>query len=771
MVVSTFSHLPAQRPPKRRSFSLVRRFLFSLGLPVLALLFLFLPSESGAKTDTLTDRLTGQGKAEESLEPWKIEAATIVYDFNKKIYEAIGDVRITSGNRSLEADWATLESESGQAELRGKVVLRYGQNWLRGDHVRWNIEAETGVVDGGTAYFAESRFYVEGQSIAKTGINQYELEKGFITSCDPQKPDWRIGYDKMRVEVGGYAWAKHTSFWVRDMPLLYWPVLGLPVKQERQSGLLLPWMGVTTLNGVEGELPFYWAIRPDMDATFFGRAMSKRGWMSGLEYRYATEKMGEGVWQFNYLRDQANAEFQLEQGYPLETRDRYWVRSRYSFEMPNQITGRLDVDVASDRNYLKEFVKGSTSYDYSEKAFLDRFGRGILQDRNTNFRESTLYLDQRRESTSLSLDTRYFDQLDRSLDEFTLQRMPALSFNTIPLWIDDLPLYYTFDSSMVNYWRREGDRGNRLDLYPRIAYPLHWKTYLDVQPSIGARSTGYWVDWQEGNRSDWQGRLLADVRVDLSSRVNRVYDLQVGGFQSLQHAVRPEMIYEYIPDVEHGDIPQFDGLDRDQARHDMLFGFSSFLTGKQTERSRDGQDVITYRELARLQILQQFNIERPVRIYEFDPDPKSGFADLFMRLDLMPKRYLTLSYDATLLPDESRSLAHDFYMTLDNGKGQLVRFGYQFRDGYPVDEFIGETSLKILPKVYLTTYHDYSLERKELFNQSYGIKYLHGCWGIGMMYEKERDDQRFYFYVNLLGLGNIGAGGTLGTGTGLTGNP
>ena len=93
-----------------------------------------------------------------------------------------------------------------------------------------------------------------------------------------------------------------------------------------------------------------------------------------------------------------------------------------------------------------------------------------------------------------------------SLQNLTLQRLPSLSFNAIPTWIDGLPLYYTMQSSWTDYWRNEGTQGNRLDLFPRLAYPLHWKSYLDVETSAGVRSTSYLVDWQDNSRQSLAGK-------------------------------------------------------------------------------------------------------------------------------------------------------------------------------------------------------------------------------------------------------------------------
>ncbi len=716
-----------------------------------------------ASENMLRTGLSQKSFVSSTQDTWTVDAGKIVYDYEKKIYEAEENVRVTSVERSIQADWALLDTQKQEVELKGNVLMRFGKNWLQGDHVLWNLASETGSVDGGMVYFAENHFYVEGKSIAKTGPNTYDLKDGFLTSCDPADADWKIKYKQMNVEVGGYAWVKNTSFWAGNVPLLYSPVLGLPVKQERQSGLLMPWAGSSTLNGVEGELPFYWAIRQDMDATLYGRMMQKRGWMSGLEYRLNNEKFGEGTFQFNYLYDTSNAAFDLQQGYPLETRDRFWVRSRYNLNLPSQITAKLDLDVVSDQNYLKEFVGGSTSYDYSNNIFRQQFGRGILNDKTVSSRESTLYLERPSEATVFSLDTRYWDQTDPALKNLTLQRLPSLAFNAVPTWIDGLPLYYTMESSWTDYWRSEGTRGNRLDLFPRLAYPLHWQSFLDVEPSAGVRSTSYLVDWQDNSRNSLQSRLLSDARLDLSSRLNRVYPLNIGNYQAIEHAIRPEVMYEYVPEVNHANFPSFSQLDKDQARHDVLFGFSTFLTTKAVTKDAENNPVTNYREVVRFEALQQFNIEAPPLDVLLNPEPKTGLADLNLRLDLSPKSYLTLTYDSIFLPDEARSKQQDLYMTLDSGHGQLFRLGYQYRNDFPIDEVIAEVGLKVMSNLYLNTYHDYSFKQQTLFNQGYEIRYIHGCWGIGFVYQREAGDNRFMVSLNLLGIGTIGSARGLGS--------
>ncbi len=689
--------------------------------------------------------------------PWNISAAKISYDQEKQVYEAEGDVRISSGDRSIEADWALLDTEKQVADLRGHVRLRYGKDWLEGEHVLWNLKEETGTVDEGMVFFSENHFYVHGQSINKTGPMEYALKQGFITSCDPYKPDWKLRYGEMKVNLEGIAWARDTSFWVRNVPLLYTPFVALPVQQKRQSGFLLPWAGFSELNGMELEVPFYWAFREDMDATFYGRYMTKRGWMSGLEYRVASPRWGEGIWLFNYLSDEADKSHLEAQGYPFQTADRYWVRSRHSFELPYEIRGRLDLDLVSDSNYLKEFEKGSSSFDFSDNMFREFFGRGILNDETILARESSLYMDQRHESALLGLDVRYWDQLDRSLNEFTLQKLPSLSFSVIPSRFLGTPLFYSLDSSWVNYWRQEGDRGNRLDVFPRISYPMHWKSYLDIEPSVGVRANSYSVSWQEDDRNSWQGRLLSDVRLEMSSRLNRVYAFNMGNVVAMQHSIRPEVVYEYVPKgLGQDDIPQFDPLDADQTFNEIRYGVTNFFTSKSVLRDADGNQATTYHEFARLQLFHAFNFQPSEPNLNFDFERGEGASSVGMRLDLMPQKYVMLTYDTDFYSTVSSQANHDLIMTLDSGRGHLFRVDYQFRKDYPIDELITEFSVKIMPNVYVNTYHDYSFDKDELYKQGYGIKYIQGCWGLGLTYEKEEEDQRVALSINLLGLGSFG---------------
>lgn len=739
------------------------RRMFSRGGLIACCLTFFALLANHARAAGLTSVSGAARIAKTSGAPWIIRADRLMYNEKEDLYKAEGHVRITSKDRSIAADLATVNNKTRQADLRGNVTIQYGRNWVKGKHIIWNLNTETGTLNSGILYFAENNFFVQGKSISKLSATKYELKDGFISSCNPAEPDWKIQFKEMKVTVGGTAWTKDASFWARNLPIAYFPLLGVPVETQRQSGFLLPFAGDSTLNGFQFEIPYYWAFRKDMDATFYAQYLENRGFMGGVEYRMDNTQFGKGIWMFNYLEDQASPSLLADQGYPFQTKDRYWARGKQDFELPWGIAGKMDLDYVSDRNFLQEFSSGSSSYAHTNAEFKRYFDRSLLYDQTSLVRESDFYLEKPGESDLLSMDTRYWENLGASVKAQTTQELPSFSYTAIPRWIDGTPFYYTVDSSAVNYWRSQGDTEQRLDAYPRVYCPLHWGNYLDVEPSAGFRANAYSIQWRKGDFANYTERAIPDVDVEASTRLNKEFPVDFWDFTAMQHSIRPEISYEYADQTSSDPNPHLDRLDEDQSRNGVRYGFSTFLTGKEVTPSVSGAPVTTYREIARFRVFQFFNVQPPSV-----PDPlfdtnnlmKKGFSPVGFRMDIMPKKYLTLSYDLDWDFKTSGVSAEDLYATFNSGAGHFLRLDYEQIPALQVNEIAISANLKTYKQIYLSTYHDYSLERGLMFTQGYGIRYIRGCWGIGAGYERVGSDNRFVFTIDLLGIGSVGSQAT-----------
>ena len=343
---------------------------------------------------------------------------------------------------------------------------------------------------------------------------------------------------------------------------------------------------------------------------------------------------------------------------PSRPRTASGCAAAYNVTLPWNIEAKVDLDYVSDRNFLQEFTRGSTSSFNSDALFRQYFGRGILYDQTSLVRESTIYLEKRGESDLLSMDIRYWENLERGRFATTVQKLPAFSYSIIPKRIDDTPLYYTLDSSAVNYWRQQGDTEQRLDVYPRVYYPLHWGNYLDVEPSAGFRADSYAIQWQRQFRQLHRTHRSGRQGGDEHARQQGISRLISWTLRLSSMPFAPEVSYEYATQSMFGNqtTPLIDRLDQYQARDGVRYGFSTFLTGKEVAKDANGNPILDadgnpttiYRELVRFRVFQFFNVEPPAvedPMFDTQNIMPLGFSPVGFRLDITPKQYFSISYD------------------------------------------------------------------------------------------------------------------------------
>ena len=88
----------------------------------------------------------------------------------------------------------------------------------------------------------------------------------------------------------GIGTAKNARLEFKGVPFLYLPYISYPVTNERKSGWLIPKIGSSQQRGIDVEIPYYWNIKPQLDATFTPRYMSKRGLQMNSEFRYLSQQ-------------------------------------------------------------------------------------------------------------------------------------------------------------------------------------------------------------------------------------------------------------------------------------------------------------------------------------------------------------------------------------------------------------------------------------------------------------------------------------------------
>lgn len=714
--------------------------------------------------------------ADPTSSSWRINADSVQYDPGTNEYTAEGHVRLTRQGRTLTADRMTLNQTRRIARASGHVQLAAGDDLLNGERLEWHLDRETGTLVDGTMFFSQNHLYLKGAEIQKTGPETYLLKKAQATACDGPDPAWRLTSSDLEVTIEGYGKAIHAAFWARQVPVIYTPYLIFPVKLKRQTGLLMPEPAFSDRKGIEYLQPFFWAINDHMDATIIADYMERRGTRWGIEHRYLASQRSFGTWMAEGFEDRQVDDGQGENtqdwGYEEDAalrpnRDRYWFRGKFNQDLPGKVTAKLDLDLVSDQDYLKEFQDGYMGFDYTRSYYLDTFGRDI-EDYTNPIRLNQLNLNRLWSGYTLNTDVRWYDNVIKrrqSDTDDTLQQLPAVTLDGSKKKIFGSPVYFDLLSGYTHFYRQDGIRGQRGDLYPRIYYPVRLLDAFSLEPSAGIRQTFWHIDHDPasslGDDTEFQ-RSIYDLRLDTSTELFRVFNFTTAGCDRLKHTIKPRVVYEYIPEQDQADLPQFDEDDRIEAQNRITYSLTNTLVARKTPQTAEGQAPAqpVYMPFLRFKLEQSFHID------QYNDGYDRPFSYLLAELDLTPTRYVYIDADALWSPYDSEFYGYNAAARLWDARGDSIGINYRYtretaQDEY-YDEVTGVQSITVTGTVQVTSHwrlrcgYERDIESSQLIERGVGISYLAQCWGLDLDYKEEIENRSIIVKLHLMGLGSVG---------------
>jgi LPS-assembly protein len=747
------------------------------------LILIFISSISFANT-------LGQAFEDKPDEPWQIDADEISYDEKTDQYFAEGQVIISKTGIKLTADKVRFDHRNMKAYASGHVSMSSGKSWLTGSSMEIDMETETGVLTNGVIFLADNHFYITGDKIEKIGENSYMIDKASITTCDGDTPAWKITGKDLKVTAEGYGTVKHAALWAGKTPVLYTPFFLFPAKKKRQSGLLAPEMGYSDRKGIEYVQPFFWAINENSDATFYNHYMDKRGNKFGLEYRYVLNDLSKGTLMYDFLDDRkvddGTANSSDEWGYDdngtdvLRTNsDRYWFRGKLDQDMPFGFFGRLDLDIVSDQDYLREFEDGYTGFNVTKRYFNRNFARE-LDDSDDPVRVNRLNLNKRWSRYNLNTELRWYDDVvvRRSHEtDTTLQRLPYVSFDASKQQISDSPFYWNMNSQYSYFYSEDGTNGHRVDMHPRFYLPFRYKNFFSFEPSAGVRETYWNIGKFEDNDSEkykknQQFRELYDIKLDLSTEVYNVFQVKGETMEKIKHTIRPQIVYDYIPDKSQEKYPDLDSIDRIERKNLLTYSITNTFTSKSKKNKENisnkedsALQEYTYSEFCRFKLEQSFNIDEE---REDNPDrwgnrkTKRPFSPIFAELDFDPNKYLSINADSEWSPYDGAFESFNFRTRLSDNRGDAIFCEYRYTKDYSESIYTNfYLNLSDSFSVYLE--NEENLLYKENIKTGVGFMYISQCWAVHFGFSSDDGDLEYALMFDLYGLGGIGKSDIMGS--------
>ncbi|MCL1979963.1 MAG: LPS assembly protein LptD [Proteobacteria bacterium] len=656
---------------------------------------------------------------------------------------------------TIKADQVSYDLTRGLLTLKGNLFIDIGTDQLTADAGTIDLEKSTGSFENAMVVRQDKELHFEGKLIEKTGSLTYHLKDGWVITCklDPgQVPPWSFAAADVDLTDGGYAILYHSTFRIKDVPVLYSPIMVLPAKRSRQTGLLFPSFSLSNRDGFGIETPLFVNISPSADLTLYPRYLEKRGLLAGAEFRYVVDDRSKGMLMGNFLDDKLSDP--SETGYYRDGQfthtnaNRYWLRGKADQEI-GPWTTRLDLDIASDLDFLREFNTGSTGFDVTQAKFLGVFGRSF-NDKTNKYRENTLAsLRSWNYGGSLLVEAAAVNDISEQV--YTADNpsrpwtLPSLTYSgLVPIAFLGGGPGFQWDANYSSFWRDKGVGAQRIDLMPMLTTGIPLSPYLEANVSGGIRNTSYLIDdngataWQDKNTAN---RFMSLLEGEIGTTLARDFAVNFGSANTLSHTVRPFVSYARtsIPDKKL--LPQFDAVDKLEEENAVYIGFNNFfsLSGERNGREFD-------RDLGFFKIKQGYDLR--------SEKSNTPLTPLIIETGLYPAERMRIKYTTNIDYYGDGAFLHSIEADCYSSRGDRFSLDYRYNEQENINSVRGSLW-------YLLPYNlaaGYSLERAieqdETIEETVRLRFIQPCWSVELSASNTPGDQTFMLTFRLANIGN-----------------
>lgn len=428
-------------------------------------------------------------------------------------YHLTGKVEGRRGQQQLFADTVTYDKQTDKAKAEGNVRYEHDGQTIVGNQADIDIGHDSGTITPARFWLSDRHIRGQADVVHFESTTVTQLEGAQFTTCDEGSDDWVLRASKLRLDTAkNEGVARHARIKFMHVPIFYFPYLSFPL-QGRKTGFLVPAIGDSTESGTELSIPYYLNLAPNRDATLTANLFSRRGLLMEGEFRYLNQH-SRGQLDLAHINDDR-----------VYGSDRSAVNFFHRGEPAPGWRTRLEYRYVSDSLYLADFG-------------------GELANSSATHLERRANVNYRGDYLQANLLLQAYQTIDETVPPLSepYKRLPQLLMNTRD-WHGPAGIRAGLGAEAVKFDRSAGVTGTRVDLQPRISWPVRGAAGFFV-PKLGYRYTGYQLENSSPVYSNNPSRSLPVFSVDSGLVFER--DMGNGGSAARQ-TLEPRLFYLNVP--------------------------------------------------------------------------------------------------------------------------------------------------------------------------------------------------------------------------------
>ncbi|RKY36830.1 MAG: hypothetical protein DRP78_02700 [Candidatus Omnitrophota bacterium] len=613
---------------------------------------------------------------------------------------------ITQADKKIISKYINFDLQKQIAETKSKVYFFQAGNKLSGKDLIYNFSTKTGMLRH--LKVESSPWFFKADKIEQINPQMISVENAYITTCNLEKPHYRIWSKKFTYYDKDKIVAKNAFFYLGNIPIMYLPLWKYSLK-ENASNLSLTcgnkkewgWFEVSAWHYYLNE-----SLKGDIHLDY----RQYKGFASGLDLDYKLLDYGFGQIRTYHMNERDTYKDNFSE------QERYRAQIKHRWEINPSTLALLEYNKMSDFGFIKDYLYKEYEGD------VQPLSEGSISYHKPLYNLS-LYARKR---------TNHFYS--------EVERLPEVKYDLNSIKFFNTNFYYRNELSAVNLNKKNANNNidtdvNRIDTYHELNYPTKLPgdfAWLNINPYIGTRQTYYSKDKNGGEHNLTRGIYYYGFDLNtkffsISPYTGRFLGIEIN---KLRHTIVPGIKYNYLhnPTVPAEKLGDFDEIDSLGKENFFTLGVENYLQTKRLNLTDNN-----YNTLGLIYFYPYVNYYRNVNT------EGRHFSHIKIEFNIKPYQWLSFNSDTEYNQYGRRFQVANFDLRVNNCDQWDLSIGKRY-DRDVSEQVTADFYYKVNRFWQFRTYCRYESYTHSFQEQQYTFyRDLH-CWLLEATYDIKEDE-------------------------------
>lgn len=627
---------------------------------------------------------------------------------------AKGSAEVRRNTVAIKADALHYDQDTDMADAYGQVHVINNGNTFVGPEAHMRVDSSEGFMTS-----PKYRFNLTGGSGSAERVDLLDNERsvfthGTYTACAcADDPAWYIKGSEFDFDTGADEGIAHNGvLFFQGVPVFASPWLSFPLSGERRSGLLPPTFSLSSGNGFELSVPYYFNLAPNRDLTVTPRLISKRGVQLQSSFRYLSPTYSGSI-TGEYLPNDR-----------LTKTNRYALYIQHNQNFGNGFGGYIYYNKVSDNTYPED-LSSSVSQFMNGTQLLYQQEAGLTY---SNGPWSVLAREQ------------HWQTLTPSVAPYG--REPQLNVKYAKYNVGGFDFGAEADYTNFRITTADLTEGQRVMFNPYISYSVVGPGYF-ITPKVQWHFASYSLN---NTGTSTSPKNFTESIPTLSFDTGLIFDRSVRIFgEDYIQTLEPRLYYVYTPYRNQASAPLFDTADSDFGLAE-IFTPNTFVGNDRIADANRLTAAITTRfinpatgdERARFVLAQQYYFQdQRVTLLPTQTSTQATHSDLIagasIKLGAGFASETAFQYNA----DNNQLVKTSVGFGFSPGTSRVINVAYRYTranttlDNQPINQVLVSGQWPLSHRVFGVGRFNYDLRGHRIVDGLVGLQYDADCWTFG----------------------------------------